>query len=244
MKSPSQVASRSTTPDNSGGENTDSSKCEQKVQNDDRSTQNTPRKRRASTDKYLEEDSSDSRLPKKNRVQSSSSGEDEMDIDKVWAQMKGEQPSFIKKEPLRSMSTEALLEKIQLPSTSAASPKSVSLRSIPKLAELEAKAAEAEKTSKTESVSRKASTSGLEQILSQVRASNNNTSFGSTVVGKSSMLDTSRESWHQFKKDDIIREELDGYKKGRKRYTDRAAFLARTDLREWQFEQSGRKSRR
>lgn len=244
MKSPNRTTER-TTPNNYDDENTDGCKCEQKAQNRDRSVSNTPRKRRASTDQSLtEEETNNSHPPKKCRVKSSSVEEDEADIDKVWAQMKGEQFKPIQREPIKSVSADTILEKIQFPATSAASPKSVSLRSIPKLAELEAKAAEAEKSSRPEMIDRKTSTSGLEQILSHVRASNNTGSFGSAGFGKSSMLDTSRESWHQFKKDDIIKEELDDYKKGKKRYTDRAAFLARADLREWQFEQRGRKSRR
>lgn len=244
MKSPNRIPER-TTPNNYDDENTSNCTSEQKVQNGGHSELNTPRKRRTSTD-YCRtgEESNISHPPKKYRVKSSNAEEDEADIDKVWAQMKGEQSEPIQVEPEENMSADAILKKIQFPTTSAASPKSVSLRSIPKLAELEAKAAEAEKSSRPEKIDRKASTSGLEQILSHVRASNNVGSFGSAAFGKSSMLDTSRESWHQFKKDDDIKEELDGYKKGKKRYTDRAAFLARADLREWQFEQRGRKSRR
>lgn len=74
---------------------------------------------------------------------------------------------------------------------------------------------------------------GLEDVLNLVRDANTGT-----------VLDGSRQSWQTFKRDDDVRDELDVYKKDKGRYTDKVAFLERTDVREWKFEQSGRKSRR
>lgn len=74
---------------------------------------------------------------------------------------------------------------------------------------------------------------GLDNVLNLVRDSSNGT-----------VLDGSRQSWSTFKGDDDVREELNVYKKDKGRYTDKVAFLARTDVREWEFEQRGRKLRR
>lgn len=67
---------------------------------------------------------------------------------------------------------------------------------------------------------------GLEDALEVVRKSK-----GSHV------LEQTRSNWSQFKKVKDIDQELDNYKKDKNRYTDRLAFLARSDIREWEAEQ-------
>lgn len=108
--------------------------------------------------------------------------------------------------------------------------------SFPSLAELEA----AGKTS-TEGFSRENDScttlrkraTGLEDALKIIRGEKD-----------SSVLGNTRQSWQQFKCKDGIREELDNYKKDKNRFTDKVAFLERSDLRQWEHEQQGRKSRR
>ncbi|CAN8068800.1 unnamed protein product [Agarophyton chilense] len=74
---------------------------------------------------------------------------------------------------------------------------------------------------------------GLEAVLDLVRGKKQTT-----------VLDGTRKQWSQFKKDEDVKEELESYKKGKERYTGRMAFLARSDVREWEFEQSGKRKRR
>lgn len=243
MTSQTQPTSQCTTPSNDE-ENTDIGKYEYNVHNHDRPSPVTPRKRKASTERPCSGEQDNFISSKRNRAQSSSNQNVETDIDKVWAQMKAERPNLIQAGVSRSLSTDLHSEMVQFLGTPTAHPKPLSLQSLPKLAELEAKAAQSERNSDSEKNDPKSSLSGLKQILSHVRANNNVNSFAPTRSGKMSMLDGSRKSWHQFKKDNVITDELDGYKKDKRRYTDRAAFLARTELREWQFEQSNRKSRR
>ncbi|KAI0562176.1 Bucentaur [Gracilaria domingensis] len=78
-----------------------------------------------------------------------------------------------------------------------------------------------------------AAATGLEAVLGLVRGKKPPT-----------VLDGTRKQWDQFKKDDNVNEELETYKKGKERYTDRMAFLARSDVREWEFEQKGKRKQR
>ncbi len=58
-------------------------------------------------------------------------------------------------------------------------------------------------------------------------------------------LDRTKEHWKEFKKTDAaIEEELEAHKKDKNRYTDRVQFLQRTEIREWEVEQAGKRSRR
>lgn len=102
---------------------------------------------------------------------------------------------------------------------------------IPRLQDLE-KDADQQQTTQRPKVSQEALT-GLDAVLSLVRGKKSAT-----------VLDGTRQKWTEFKKDDHVREELETYKKGKHRYTDRMAFLARTDVREWQYEQRGKRRRR
>lgn len=103
----------------------------------------------------------------------------------------------------------------------------------PSLAELEAAEERATKDihGKT-SLGRKRST-GLEDALNLIRGEKT-----------SSVLNNTRQSWQKFKCRDGVRDELDDYKKDKNRFTDRMAFLERSDMKEWKYEQQGRKSRR
>lgn len=58
-------------------------------------------------------------------------------------------------------------------------------------------------------------------------------------------LERTKAAWKDFKKDadDEVEEELEKYKKGKERYTDRVAFLGRVGRREWEVEQDGKKKR-
>lgn len=187
------------------------------------------------------------RKMKKSRESSQDAPESEVDIDQIWAQMNDIKPkdALSKEMPKRghsgsdSTTAQTSVEK-------SLSHNTTSLRLFPRLAELEAKSDQDAKQQTQEILPDKKRT-GLEQVLTHVRATNNNNNLrekGMEGLRGSTVLNSSRSSWSQFKNDEHIREELDGYKKDRKRYTDRAAFLARTDVRQWEFEQRGRKSRR
>jgi hypothetical protein len=74
---------------------------------------------------------------------------------------------------------------------------------------------------------------GLEQVLSAIK--------GDKGPG---VLDKTRNAWSTFKRDDVeVADELEAYKKDKNRYTDKVAFLDRTELREWEADME-RKRRR
>lgn len=60
----------------------------------------------------------------------------------------------------------------------------------------------------------------------------------------STMIDGTRDKWTDFKNKDEVKDELETYKKGKQRYTDRMAFLARSNVREWEFEQKSKRKQR
>lgn len=92
--------------------------------------------------------------------------------------------------------------------------------------------ADLEKEAKREApLPKKKGRTGLEGVLDVVRGKTD------TVITKT------KEQWKDFKKDDEINEELDKYKKDKNRYTDKVAFLQRSDVREWEYEQRGKKRR-
>lgn len=75
---------------------------------------------------------------------------------------------------------------------------------------------------------------GLEAVLSAVRGSK-----------KEGVLDKTREEWKDLKgQDEELNHELEAYKKDKNRYTDKVAFLERSDVREWEYEQAGKRRRR
>lgn len=83
-------------------------------------------------------------------------------------------------------------------------------------------------------VEKKSRQTGLEAVLDIVRGPK-----------KDGALDKTREVWSEFKeKDEEVENELESYKKDKDRYTDKVAFLERTDVREWEYEQSGKRKRR
>jgi hypothetical protein len=58
------------------------------------------------------------------------------------------------------------------------------------------------------------------------------------------VLDRTREAWAGFKDaDGDVKDELDAYKKDKNRYTDKVAFLERTDRREWEADMARKKRR-
>lgn len=104
---------------------------------------------------------------------------------------------------------------------------------LPNLDDLE-KAAEAAKVAehKEKQAKKKSNMTGLEGVLKIVR--------GEKSGG---MVENTREKWKDFKQKEGVEDELEAYKKDKSRYTDRVAFLQRSDVREWEYEQSGKKGR-
>lgn len=91
--------------------------------------------------------------------------------------------------------------------------------------------AEAEKSAAKEV--RKPGT-GLEGVLGMVK--------GDKGAG---VLDKTRDAWKGFKeRDGEVANELDAYKKDKNRYTDKVAFLERTDRREWEADMARKKTKR
>jgi len=76
---------------------------------------------------------------------------------------------------------------------------------------------------------------GLESVLA---AAKNQDNAGPTT------MDRTKNDWKEFKKTDKeIEDELEAHKKDKDRYTDKKEFLARSNLREWEVEQAGKKGR-
>jgi Bucentaur or craniofacial development len=74
---------------------------------------------------------------------------------------------------------------------------------------------------------------GLEGLLSSIKGTK-----------QASVLDRTRDAWSGLKANDAeVADELDAYKKDKNRYTDKVAFLDRTDKREWEADME-RKRRR
>lgn len=91
---------------------------------------------------------------------------------------------------------------------------------------------EAEAEERAAKVVKKVGT-GLEGVLGMVK--------GDKGQG---VLDKTREAWKEFKdRDEAVNEELDAYKKDKNRYTDKVAFLERTDRREWEADMARKKTR-
>lgn len=81
------------------------------------------------------------------------------------------------------------------------------------------------------SIARPRGMSGLEIVLSLIRGQDPNT-----------LLDRTKRAWNEYKTDaPDIRDELEEHKKDKSRYTSKVAFLERSDVREWEYEQKGRK---
>lgn len=155
-------------------------------------------------------------------------------IDQLWAEMnQGVLADTPKSSNSSPTTTDAHLSEWLRP---AATPKPAS-KPLPSLAELEAKQNREKKQQlpcRTQNVpTAPKSKTGLEKALSLVRG-----------VESDTILDKTRSSWSDFKTDDEIREELDHHKKDKNRYTDKVAFLERSDVREWEYERLGKKSRR
>lgn len=96
-----------------------------------------------------------------------------------------------------------------------------------------AAAAAAEAAAAAAAAKRPPAKTGLEGVLGAIRGEK-----------APSVLARTREAWGEFKEGDAeVTEELDAYKKDKNRYTDKVAFLERTDRREWEADMA-RKSRR
>lgn len=75
---------------------------------------------------------------------------------------------------------------------------------------------------------------GLEAVLNAVKGAK-----------KEGVLTKTREVWNDFKsKDEEVEAELEAYKKDKDRYTGRVAFLAKSDVRQWEYEQANKRTRR
>lgn len=80
-----------------------------------------------------------------------------------------------------------------------------------------------------EELKRKQSASGVDRLLQQIEKKQ-----------KINVLDKSRKDWTEFKEEKKIEEELESYNKSGDKYTDRVAFLQRSDLREYERERDAR----
>ena len=76
------------------------------------------------------------------------------------------------------------------------------------------------------------SSSGLDNLLKQI-----------DKKPKLNVLEKSRKDWSEFKEEKQINEELESYKKSGGKYTDRVAFLQRSELREYEQERDARLAR-
>ena len=117
-------------------------------------------------------------------------------------------------------------------------PQKTQAHSVPRLEEVEKKVdeekeAEAKAEAEDQPAKKQKLGTGLEAILNAAKGGN-----------APNTLDKSKESWTEYKKEEKdVAEELDSYKKDKNRYTDKVAFLERSNIREWEYEQSGKKRR-
>lgn len=158
---------------------------------------------------------------------SQSNVKQKQNIDQIWEEMKaGSLATKCSRPKPTSQKYDHLSEWL------SAEPSKPNFSVLPRLADLEDQAAVHTHKIRERQSAPKTQT-GLEDALAIVRGGNNST-----------VLDNTRQSWQHYKKDQLVREELDTYKKDKGRYTDKVAFLERSDIREWEYEQQGRKSRR
>lgn len=80
-----------------------------------------------------------------------------------------------------------------------------------------------------EELKRRQSSAGVDKVLQQIEKRQ-----------KLNVLDKSRKDWTEFKEEKQIEEELESYKKSGDKYTDRVAFLQRSDIREYERERDAR----
>lgn len=163
-------------------------------------------------------------------------------IDDIWAQMNAGMKATSAQKPVASQKQADDMGLTGWLGTSA-TPKPTEVKQthgfkVRRLEDLEADAAaEAEAQRKDASSNAQSQAkrprSGLEDVLDIVRGG-----------PKSQVMHATREKWTEYKKDEAVDDELETYKRGKDRYTDKVAFLARSDVREWEFEQKGRKGRR
>ncbi|CDF77583.1 unnamed protein product [Chondrus crispus] len=134
------------------------------------------------------------------------------------------------KEPATDPSLMGWLSQPQKPASSQ-------LFKVKLLGELEEEAKTREAKEAADEVASKAGPSratGLEAALNIVRGPR-----------KETVLTKTKDVWSEFKgKDDKVVDELEKYKKDKNRYTDKVAFLKRSDVREWEYEQQGKRKRR
>lgn len=105
---------------------------------------------------------------------------------------------------------------------------------VKRLEELTSAAAAEEAQAAAEEVRKKElKKTGLEGVLGAIKGEK-----------QASVMERSRKAWNDVKgKDEEIADELDAYKKDKNRYTDRVAFLERTDRREWEVDLSRKRGR-
>ncbi|MCO5591421.1 hypothetical protein L7F22_045404 [Adiantum nelumboides] len=80
-----------------------------------------------------------------------------------------------------------------------------------------------------EELKRRQSSAGVDKLLQQIEKK-----------PKLNVLDKSRKDWTDFKGEKQIEEELESYNKSGDKYTDRVAFLQRSDIREYERERDAR----
>ncbi|KAI5063169.1 hypothetical protein GOP47_0021716, partial [Adiantum capillus-veneris] len=80
-----------------------------------------------------------------------------------------------------------------------------------------------------EEFKRRQSSAGVDKLLQQIEKR-----------PKLNVLDKTRKDWTDFKEEKQIEEELESYKKSGDKYTDRVAFLQRSDIREYERERDAR----
>lgn len=112
-------------------------------------------------------------------------------------------------------------------------PKASAARKLPRLDDLEKTRKAEDEADEIKPAKKQKVGTGLEAVLSKAKGE----------AGPNT-LEKTKEAWKDFKKDDQeVTDELETYKKDKNRYTDKVAFLDRSNKREWEVEQAGKKQR-
>lgn len=154
-------------------------------------------------------------------------------IDDIWAEMKATSRKGPAK-PKPPATDPSLMGWLSQPSQKPATSRPFKVKLLGEL-EQEAKERKSQEAAKMPgNRATAAETTGLEAALNIVRGPK-----------KDSVLSKTKEVWQDFKdKDEEVVDELEKYKKDKNRYTDKVAFLERSDVREWEYEQQSKRRRR
>lgn len=153
-------------------------------------------------------------------------------IDDIWAEMNASTKKAPPK-PQAAATDPGLMGWLSQPAQKPVAARPFKVKLLGEL-EAEAKARNVQEAATSVDKASAPRATGLEAALSIVRGPK-----------KDGVLTKTKEVWSDFKgKDEEVEDELEKYKKDKNRYTDKVAFLERSDVRQWEYEQESKRRRR